>query len=408
MRNLTREEIFALSDRYLMRTYGRAPVAPVRGAGARLWDADGKEYLDFAAGVAVCSVGHCHPRVVEAIRQQAARLIHCSNLYYIEQQARLAALLAEHSGLGRVFFCNSGAEAVEGAIKLARKWAKIHKGRGSYEIITAFNSFHGRTLACITATGQLKYQKGFEPLPQGFGYVPFNDLAALEDAVNEHTCAVMLEPVQGEGGVNVADGDYLRGVRELCDRAGLLLIFDEVQCGLGRTGHLFAHEHYGVKPDIMTLAKALGGGFPIGALLAREEVAQAFGPGDHASTFGGSPLACAAGLAAVETILEENLPANAARVGAYLLERLRELASRYAFVKEVRGLGLMVGIELTQPGDPFVERCRDKGLLVNCVSGNVLRLVPPLTITRQEVDEAVNVLERVFEEEASKEGEGQP
>ncbi|MGQ9496686.1 MAG: acetylornithine transaminase [Desulfotomaculales bacterium] len=399
------QEIIALSDRYLMRTYGRAPVVPVRGAGARLWDASGREYLDFTAGVAVCSLGHCHPRVVAAVRQQAARLMHCSNLYYIEQQARLAALLAEHSGLERVFFCNSGAEAVEGAIKLARKWAKIRKGKENYEIITAFNSFHGRTLACITATGQLKYQKGFEPLPRGFRYVPFNDLSALEDAVNDHTCAVMLEPVQGEGGVNVAGGDYLRGVRELCDRAGLLLIFDEVQCGLGRTGRLFAHQHYGVKPDVMTLAKALGGGFPIGALLAREEVARAFEPGDHASTFGGNPLACAAGLAALQATLEEDLAANAARMGEYLRERLWELASRYPFVREVRGLGLMVGIELTEPGAPFVERCREKGLLINCVNGYVLRLVPPLTITEQEVDEAARVLDEVFKE-AMKEGEG--
>lgn len=405
MNKLGPQEIIALSDRYLMRTYGRAPVVPVRGAGARLWDASGREYLDFTAGVAVCSLGHCHPRVVAAVRQQAARLMHCSNLYYIEQQARLAALLAEHSGLERVFFCNSGAEAVEGAIKLARKWAKIRKGKENYEIITAFNSFHGRTLACITATGQLKYQKGFEPLPRGFRYVPFNDLSALEDAVNDHTCAVMLEPVQGEGGVNVAGGDYLRGVRELCDRAGLLLIFDEVQCGLGRTGRLFAHQHYGVKPDVMTLAKALGGGFPIGALLAREEVARAFEPGDHASTFGGNPLACAAGLAALQATLEEDLAANAARMGEYLRERLWELASRYPFVREVRGLGLMVGIELTEPGAPFVERCREKGLLINCVNGYVLRLVPPLTITEQEVDEAARVLDEVFKE-AMKEGEG--
>lgn len=405
MRSLTKE-VMALSDRYLMRTYGRAPVAPVRGAGARLWDADGREYLDFTAGVAVCSLGHCHPRVVEAVRSQAERLMHCSNLYYIEQQARLAALLVENSALDRAFFCNSGAEAVEGAIKLARKWAKLHKGKESYEIITAFNSFHGRTLACITATGQLKYQKGFEPLPQGFRYVPFNDLDALCGAINEHTCAVMLEPVQGEGGVNVAGVDYLRGVRELCDRAGLLLILDEVQCGMGRTGRLFAYEHYGIVPDILTLAKALGGGFPIGALLAREEVACAFEPGDHASTFGGNPLACAAALAAVQTLLEENLPANAARVGGYLLERLRELASRYTFIREVRGLGLMVGVELTGPGAPVVDRCREKGLLINCVNGCVLRLVPPLTISAREVDEAVGILDGVLADEALKEGGG--
>ncbi|MEW5762958.1 MAG: acetylornithine transaminase [Bacillota bacterium] len=396
---MTREEIFALSERYLMPTYGRAPVAPVRGEGARLWDADGREYLDFTAGVAVCSLGHCHPRVVEAVQAQAARLLHCSNLYYIEQQARLAMLLVEHSALDRAFFCNSGAEAVEGAIKLARKWAKAHKGAESYEIITAFNSFHGRTLACITATGQLKYQKGFEPLPRGFRYVPFNDLAALEKAVNEHTCAVMLEPVQGEGGVNVAEPEYLRGVRELCDRERLLLILDEVQTGMGRTGRLFAYEHYGIAPDVVTLAKALGGGVPIGSLLAREEVAQAFAPGDHASTFGGNPLACAAALAVVQVTLEENLPAHAARTGAYLMERLRELAGQYRFVREVRGLGLMVGIELSRPGAPIVARCRERGLLINCVNGYVLRLVPPLVITTREVDEAVAILDLVFREE---------
>lgn len=386
------KEIIALSDKYVMHTYGRIGLAPVRGKGARLWDADGNEYLDFVGGLAVDSLGHCHPAVVRAIQAQAETLMHVSNLYYIEPQARLAALLAENSCCRRVFFCNSGAEANEAAIKLARKYAKKTHGPEKYEFITAEKSFHGRTLATITATGQPKYQQGFEPLPAGFKYVPFNDLDALRGAIGPHTCAVMLEPVQGEGGVHPADPAYLAGVRELCDQHGLLLVFDEVQCGLGRTGKFFAYQHYGVEPDIITLAKALGGGFPIGAMLAKEEAAAAFAPGDHASTFGGNPLACAAGLAAMKTMLD-GVVENCAQVGAYLKEKLAALQNKYDFIREVRGLGLLLGMELAVEGAGYVKACQERGLLINCAAGNVLRLIPPLTITEADADRAVAILD---------------
>lgn len=397
---MTGEQIMELSKKYIMQTYGRIPLVPVKGAGARLWDASGKEYLDFVAGIAVCSLGHCHPAVVEAINVQARQLMHISNLYYIEPQAKLAQLLVQHSCGERVFFCNSGAEANEAAIKLARKYAKLHNGPEKFEIITALKSFHGRTLATITATGQTKYQKGFEPLPPGFKYVPFNDLGALEAAIGPHTCAVMLEPVQGEGGVHVARSDYLKGVQDLCKRHNLLLIFDEVQCGLGRTGKFLAYQHYNVEPDIFTLAKALGNGFPIGAMVAKEKVATAFSPGDHASTFGGNPLACTAALATLEYLLNNEVIENAARVGAYLKERLVELAGQFPFIREVRGLGLLLGLELTIEGAPIVSRCRERGLLINCVDGRILRFLPPLIIGTEEVDQAAGILKEVFREVA--------
>jgi predicted acetylornithine/succinylornithine family transaminase len=392
------KEIMELGDQYLMRNVGRIPLAPVKGEGARLWDADGREYLDFVSGIAVNSLGHCHPAVVEAICRQAGTLIHCSNLYYIEQQARLARLLAENSALDKAFFCNSGAEANEAAIKLARKYAKLTRGAEKFEIITALHSFHGRTLATVTATGQPKYHKGFEPLPGGFKYAPFNDLAALEQLIGPATCAVLLEPVQGEGGVNVATRHYLEGVQMLCREHGALLIFDEVQTGLGRTGRFLAHHHFGVKPDILTLAKALGGGFPIGAMLAREDVAGAFQPGDHASTFGGNPLACAAALAAMEEILLGGVLENAASTGAYLYDKLKTLGGKYPCVREVRGLGLLLGLELGLEGKEIVNGCQEKGLLINCVNNNVLRFIPPLTVTRGDVDRALAILEQVMVE----------
>lgn len=395
---MTSEEIIRLSDKYIMRTYGRIPLTLVRGQGVRVWNAEGKEYLDFVAGLAVCSLGHCHPAVVEAISTQAGTLMHVSNLYYIETQAKLARLLVENSCGDRVFFCNSGAEANEAAIKLARKYAKIRGAQDKYEIITALKSFHGRTLAAITATAQPKYQKGFEPLPEGFKYVPFNDLEALSKAITPHTCAVLLEPVQGEGGVNVSTQEYLAGVRELCNRHDALLIFDEVQCGLGRTGKFLAYQHYGVEPDIFTLAKALGGGFPIGAMVAKEEMAAAFSPGDHASTFGGNPLACAAGLAAMEYLLHEGVIENAARVGAYFKERLVQLSGRFPFIREVRGLGLMLGVELSIEGKEIVGKCQERGLLINCVDGHILRFIPPLIITQADVDGAVAILAGVLDE----------
>ncbi|MCL5056770.1 MAG: acetylornithine transaminase [Actinobacteria bacterium] len=396
------KEIIQMGDKYLMKTYGRLQMALVRGSGARVWDADGREYLDFVGGLAVNSLGHCHPAVARAIAGQAETLMHVSNLYYIEPQVKLAQILVENSCGDRVFFCNSGAEANEAAIKLARKYAKVNGSPDKYEIITALKSFHGRTLATITATGQAKYQQGFEPLPPGFKYVPFNDLNALKAAVGPNTCAVMLEPVQGEGGVNAADPGYLQGVRKLCSEKGLLLIFDEVQCGLGRTGKLLAHQHYGVDPDIFTLAKALGGGFPIGAAVAREEAAGAFVPGDHASTFGGNPLACAAGLAAMDQLINRGVVENASRVGEYFKGRLQDMASRYPFAREVRGLGLMLGLELAVDGREIVARCQDNGLLINCVNNNVLRFLPPLIITENDVDSAAGVLDKVMGEVSAK------
>ncbi|MHB8184148.1 MAG: acetylornithine/succinylornithine family transaminase [Candidatus Desulforudaceae bacterium] len=394
--------IIAMSDQYIMRTYGRLPIALVRGQGLYVWDADGKRYLDFVSGLAVDSLGHCHPRVVAAIQNQAAQFMHCSNLYHIEPQARLAKLLVENSALDRVFFCNSGAEAIEATIKLARKYAKKKHGPERYEIISAYNSFHGRTLAAITATGQAKFQQGLEPLPEGFKYAIFNDLESLKSVIGPHTAAVLLEPIQGEGGVNVADGKYLEGVRRLCDEHGLLLILDEVQCGLGRTGRLFAYEHYGITPDIMALAKALGGGFPIGAMLATEEAASGFAPGDHASTFGGNPLACAAGLAAVQTIIETKLVEHSAKVGDYFLGRLRGLQDRYPFVKEVRGKGLLLGMELSIKAGGVVTRCREQGLLINCIGDHTLRFIPPLIVTGADVDAALKIVRAALDQE----GEG--
>ncbi|MBE3571693.1 MAG: acetylornithine transaminase [Moorella humiferrea] len=390
--------IVALGEKYVMRTYGRYPVALVHGEGTRVWDADGREYLDFVGGLAVNSLGHCHPRVVAAIREQAGKLLHCSNLYWIEPQVELARLLVENSALDKVFFCNSGAEANEGAIKLARKFAKEHRGPESYEIITMRRSFHGRTLATLTATGQEKFHRGFAPLPPGFRYVPFNDLASLRAAVGPRTCAVMLEPVQGEGGVYAANKDYLQAVRALCDDEGLLLIFDEVQCGLGRTGYLFAYQYYGVEPDIMTLAKALAGGVPIGAMLAKEKVAASFAPGDHASTFGGNPLATAAGVAAFKALLEEGLVDNARVMGEYFRGELEKLVREFPQLIEVRGRGLLLGLEMDGPADAVVAACMERGLLINSLHGHVLRFLPPLNVTKEEIDRAVAILKDALQE----------
>lgn len=387
-----------MGQEYVMNTYGRLPMALVKGEGAWVWDADGNKYLDFVGGIAVNSLGHAHPKVAAAICEQAQTMLHCSNIYWIEPQVKLAKLLVEHSCADKAFFCNSGAEANEGAIKLARKYAKLKYGEDKYEIITATNSFHGRTLATVTATGQTKYQKGFAPLPEGFSYVPFNDLEALTQSIGPHTCAVMLEPVQGEGGVIPANPEYLKGVAKLCRENGLLLIFDEVQCGLGRTGKFLAHQHYQVEPDIITLAKALGGGFPIGAVLAKEEVAQAFKPGDHASTFGGNPLACSAALAAMDALLNDGIMENAVTVGQYFKEKLMGLAQKYAFSQEVRGSGLMLGLALTIEGKNIVAKCLAQGLLINCTNGKVLRFLPPLIITKEEVDQAVAILDQAMSE----------
>ena len=386
------------SDKYIMKTYGRYPIVPVRGEGCRLWDADGKEYLDFLGGVAVNNLGHCHPKVVAALQAQAAELIHCSNYYQIPQQIELAELLCNHSFADKAFFCNSGAEANEAAIKLARKSSRDKFGPERYEIITAAESFHGRTMATVSATGQEKVQRFFDPLLHGFTHVPFNDAAALEAAVTHNTCAIMLEPIQGEGGVNVPSPGYFQEVRRICDQHGLILIFDEVQVGMGRTGKLFAYEHFDVTPDIMTLAKALAGGAPIGTMLAKDEFAAAFTPGTHGSTFGGNPLVCAAAIATVRTILEDGILNRTEEIGEYLVGELETLGKKYPFVTEVRGIGLMIGMSLAIPGGDIVKKGHDRGVLLNVTHDTVLRFVPALVVSKQEIDQMIAILDGIFAE----------
>jgi len=391
------QTLMMLSEKYVANTYARYPVLLIRGKGTRVWDLEGKEYLDFVSGLAVCNLGHCHPKVVKAIRDQAEKLIHVSNFYYIEPQIQLASLLCNHSFADKVFFCNSGAEANEGAIKLARKYAKEKTGENRYEIITMERSFHGRTLATLTATAQEKFHKGYEPLMPGFKYVRFDDVGALKNAIDSKTCAVMVEPIQGEGGVNCPTEGYLKALREICDEKGLLLIFDEVQVGMGRTGKLFAYEHEGVEPDMLTLAKSLAGGVPIGALLITKGIADSFKPGDHASTFGGNPLATAAGIAALTTILEEGMLENCRKVGEYFLFHLEKIRENFSFVKDVRGKGLILGMELKMEGSSIVKEMMQRGILINCTMGNVLRFLPPLIVTKEEVDRVITALEEVFE-----------
>lgn len=395
------QEIMERAARVLVPTYSRYPVAIVRGEGATVWDADGKEYLDLAAGLGTSNLGHCHPRVVEAIAHQASRLLHVSNLYHIEEQVRLAEALVERSFAERAFFCNSGAEANEAAIKLARKASRDRYGPGRHEILVMENSFHGRTMATLSATGQAKVREDFEPLLEGFRFVPFNDLPALEAAVTERTCAVLVEPIQGEGGVIVPDEGYLPGLRRLCDARDLLLVYDEIQTGFGRTGHLFAYEAFGAPPHIMTVAKSLGGGVPIGAMLTTDDLAQHLGPGTHASTFGGNPLVCAAALAALETLETEQLMANARKVGAYFRQRLEELQARHQAVREVRGLGLMIGVELDRDARPFLLKALERGVIINCPRETVWRFLPPLVITEADVDRAVGVLDELLVEDGT-------
>lgn len=386
----------------LMHTYSRLPVAFTRGEGTRLWDTEGRSYLDFVSGLAVNSLGHAHPRLVEAVADAARNLLHTSNLYYIPSQVELAVELTARTGMDRAFFCNSGAEANEAAIKLARRYQKQAGHPEKTVIVTAENSFHGRTLATVTATGQPKYHAGFEPLPAGFRYVPLNDIEELERAIGPQTAAVMLEPVQGEGGIHPCSAEYLRAARRLTQEVGALLIFDEVQTGVGRTGRFLAAEHYGVKPDICTLAKGLGGGVPIGAALATEEAAAGFEPGTHASTFGGNPLACRAALAVLQVIDEENLLEWVREAAARLERGLDELRSRHpGVIVERRGLGLMIGVELAVPGEHVRQLAFEQGLLVNVIGGKVLRLLPPLNVRDDEIDAALAILDRVFEECAS-------
>jgi acetylornithine/N-succinyldiaminopimelate aminotransferase len=393
------EQLIREGQQVLANTYARNPILLVRGKGAQVWDSNGKEYLDCVAGIAVCNLGHCHPKVVQALEEQARQLIHCSNLYYIGPQVELARRLCEHSFGEKVFFCNSGAEATEAAIKLARKYSRKYYGPERYEIITMENSFHGRTMGALSATGQKKFHQGFEPLLPGFTYCPFDDLEAVTRAISPRTCAVMVEPIQGEGGVILPSPDYLKSLRQLCDQTGLLLIYDEVQVGMGRTGRLFAYEHYDVPPHIMTLAKSLANGVPIGALVATDKVAEAFVPGDHASTFGGNPLATAAGCSVIDTLVADGILENCQEMGSYLLQGLLNLKERYAFIKAVRGKGLICGCELEIEGKETVERCMAKGVLINCTAGKVLRFIPPLIITQGEVDRLLNCLDEVFSEQ---------
>jgi predicted acetylornithine/succinylornithine family transaminase len=387
------------SNQYLMNTYNRFPIVLRKGRGMKVWSSDGKEYIDFVGGIAVNCLGHCHPKVVVAIQKQAQRLIHVSNYYHIEPQIKLAKLLVENSFADKAFFCNSGAEANEAAIKLARRYFREHVGVNKFEIITAINSFHGRTMATLSATGQAKFKAGFEPLVPGFKHVDFDDIDAVDKAITKETCAVLMEPIQGEGGVKIPDPDYLRDLREICDRHGILLILDEVQTGMGRTGKLFAYEHFGIKPDIVTLAKGLGGGVPIGAMLATDKVASGFQPGTHASTFGGNPLVCAAAVVTLEVLIEDGFILDQCRrMGKYLRKRLEEMKKEFpSIIADVRGMGLLVGMELTRDGAPIVKTCMDRGVLINCTAGNILRFMPPLIVTEKEIDHLIDVLEQTFD-----------
>ena len=384
-----------LERKYLMNTFKRLPVTLVRGEGVRVWDDSGREYLDFVGGWAVNVLGHAHPEIVHAVSEQARNLIQTSNQFYTVPQIRLAELLVENSCFDKVFFCNSGAEAAEGAVKLARRYGKLHLN-GAYEVITAMSSFHGRTLAMVAATGQPKFQEPYTPLPEGFINVEYDNVDAIKKASGRKTCAVMLEAIQGEGGVNVPADDYLKEVRSWCTEQGILLILDEIQTGMGRTGTLFAYQHCGIEPDIMTLAKGLGGGVPIGALLAREK-ASVFSPGDHGSTFGGNPLACAAAYATLNYILEHNIVENCRQVGDYLKASLDGLKSKFKSIVEVRGRGLLIAVELSSDiADGVVKSCLEEGLLLNAVKPNALRFMPPLIIGESEVDEAMGILEGVL------------
>jgi predicted acetylornithine/succinylornithine family transaminase len=385
-----------LERKYYMQTVKRLPVTVVRGEGARVWDDEGREYLDFVGGWAVNSLGHCHPAIAGAVAEQARTLIQVSNQFYSIPQIQLAELLVKNSCLDRAFLCNSGTEANEGAVKLARKYGRLRLN-GAYEVITTFSSFHGRTLAMVAATGQHKFQQPYIPLPSGFINVEYNDVEAIKAGTTDITCAVMLEPIQGEGGVNIPDDDYLPEVRAWCDERGLLLILDEIQTGIGRTGTLFAYQQCGVEPDIMTIAKGLGGGIPIGAFLAKER-ASVFEIGDHGSTFGGNPVACAAGYATLKFILENNIPENAHRVGWYFLSGLERLKAKFNFITDVRGRGLLIALEFNMDiADELVAACLENGLLANKLKPNALRFMPPLIIGEREVDEALEILDGVFE-----------
>ncbi len=387
-------DILADSQKYIMNTYSRQPLVLVKGRGTRVFDSDGKEYIDFVSGVATCNLGHCHPRVVVALQKQAQRLMHVSNHFHNEPQISLAKALVRHSFADKVFFCNSGTEAIEAAIKLARRYAREVLKQDRYEIITMRGSFHGRTLGALSATAQEKFHKGFEPVVPGFRYVPYNDIDATVSAVNDHTCAILVEPIQGEGGVNVPSKGYLKALRDICDKHNILLVLDEIQTGMGRTGKLFGYEHEQITPDVVALAKGLGAGMPIGALLATDKAAQGLTPGSHGSTFGGNPLACAASLASLEALLEDNIIIPAVeRIGKHFLVGLEALKKKYTFIRNVRGIGLLLGMELNYSCKDIVSACIKEGLLINCTMDTVLRFMPPLIITEEEIDRLLDVLD---------------
>ena len=390
------QELIKLTNKYVAKNYGRYPIGLVRGKGMVVWDASGKKYIDFVAGLAVDNLGHCPPTVVNAIRKQAGKLLHVSNLYHIEPQSQLAAELTRLTFANKFFFCNSGTEANEAAIKLARRWFYDNGQPKRFEIITMNDSFHGRTMASLSATAQKKIHAGFKPLLPGFKYVPFNDITALKKALTKKTCAVLIEPIQGEGGVNPAQKTYLKTLRRICNEKGILLIFDEIQTGFGRTGPLFAYERYKIKPDIITLAKALGGGIAIGAMGSTNKIIQSFSPGTHGATFGGNPLACAASLASLKTLTAKGFLQIASSQGDYFLKQLNYLKENFSIIREVRGAGLMLAIELNQPGAKIVTDCMKEGLLINCIQQNTIRFLPPLIITRKEIDLLIKTLSKIF------------
>jgi len=389
---MTTQETIELFDKYVIANYTRLPRVIVKGQGCYMYDADGNEILDMFPGWAVSALGHCHPKVVEAIRKQAGELIHVDNTFYSQPQGKLAKLLSERAFGGKCFFCNSGAEANEAAMKLAR----LHTPKEKYKFITAEGSFHGRTFATLTATAQPKYHEGFLPLLPGFIYVPFNDVTALESAFSDEVAAVLIEPIQGEGGINVAAAEYLQAIHRLCDQKGALMIVDEVTTGIGRTGKWFGYQHFDVEPDIITMAKALGGGVAIGAMMAKEEIAASLVPGKHASTFGGNALACAAAIAVIETIEEDNLLEKAAELGQYAKGKFSELKQKHFIIDEVRGIGLMLGVQLTSPGKEIVNKCLKKGLRINCTNNTVLRFMPPMIVTKEQIDQASEIFDAVL------------
>jgi acetylornithine/N-succinyldiaminopimelate aminotransferase len=391
---MTTQETIQLFNQYVIANYGRLPRVMVKGEGCYLWDADGNKILDMFPGWAVSGIGHCPPKVVEAIRRQVGELIHIDNTFYSEPQGRLAQMLSERAFGGKCFFCNSGAEANEAALKLARLYTPKEK----YKFITCEGSFHGRTFATVTATAQPKYHEGFLPLLPGFTYIPFNDVKALEAAFTDEVAAVLVEPIQGEGGINVAKPEFLQAIRQLCDAKGAVMILDEVQTGVGRTGKWFGYQHFDVEPDIITMAKALGGGVAIGAMMAKPEIAACLVPGKHASTFGGNCLACAAGVATIEAIEEGNLLQQAVEMGQYAQEKLRALKAKHSVIDHVRGIGLMIGIQLTTPGAQIVAKCLEKGLRINCTHDTVIRFMPPMIVTKEQIDEAVGIFDSVLTE----------